>query len=386
MKTMLGITLLSTTLAHAATVTTVAGNGTAGSADGAAHVATFNRPTWVDVDPKGNIYVVDRENRALRRISKGSVTTLPLFASPFIATPAINFGGPYGGGIAIEPDSAGCGGAEYDAGIYLANGATHQVMLVADYRGTGSGIFLSTREGSPVVGTGIPGATDGEARIAQFNIPGDIALSWDYRGSYNSAPADRIYVADTANHTVRRISMQRVWECTLPGHVSVLAGAAGKPGVQDGPAEHARFNSPRGIAAAPDGSVYVADTGNHTIRRIAPDGMVTTVAGVPGVPGSTDVHLRNPSGIDVNERGEVFIADTGNYVIRKLTTDGHLLTIAGHMGGAGYAEGPAHLALFRGVIGLRVVGNAIYLADVANHAIRKVDLTPAEPRRRGVRH
>jgi sugar lactone lactonase YvrE len=179
--------------------------------------------------------------------------------------------------------------------------------------------------------------------------------------------------------------------CAQPYYISTLAGTAGIAGASDGPAATARFNAPRGVASAPDGSVYVADTGNHTIRRIASDGTVTTVAGQAGVPGNndgpaTEAHLNSPSGLDINELGEVFIADTGNYVVRKLTTDGRLITIAGTPGVAGYADGPARTARFNGPIGLRLAGSSLYIADTANNAIRKLDFDPAEPRRRAARH
>jgi hypothetical protein len=96
--------------------------------------------------------------------------------------------------------------------------------------------------------------------------------------------------------------------------------------------------------------------------------------------------LNSPSGLDINELGEVFIADTGNFVVRKLTADGRLITIAGTPGVAGYSDGPARAARFSGPVGLRLSGNALYIADTANNMIRKLDFAPAEPRRRATRH
>ena len=380
-------------LAAQGVVTTVAGRaGETGLRDGNAPVATFNRPTWLDVDPgNGNLYVVDRANHALRRIAHGRVTTLPL-ANWRGNAPVLDFGGPYGGGVAIEPQNAGCGTAEFGQGIFLASSATHQIVFVADAYGESSAVVLMTREGSPIVGAGTAGALDGHQSVAQFNGPGDIALSWGYFGNYNGTLlSDQFYVADTGNHTIRRVTMQRYWECSYPATVETFSGIAGQSGSLDGQRAVARFNNPRGVATAPDGSVYVADTGNHTIRRITADGQVTTVAGTAGAPGSRDgvageSLLHNPSGIDVNELGEVFIADTGNYVIRKLTLDGRLITIAGQAGVSGYADGPAHTALFSGPIGLRHFGTSLYIADTANNVIRKLDLTAPEPRRRATRH
>jgi streptogramin lyase len=235
------------------------------------------------------------------------------------------------------------------------------------------------RDGSsPIIGTGTPGSADGSEVTASFNYPGDVALSWDYKPSYYERHQDAaVYIADTGNHAIRRIRFRFTFDlCGQPYTVETLATG---------------FNAPRGVAAAPDRSVYVADTGNHVIRRIAPDGTVTTVAGKVGEAGSNDgpgaeARLSSPSGIDVNRFGEVFIADTGNFTIRKLTTDGRLITIAGTPGVAGFADGPAREALFSGVVGLRLYGNWLYLADTANNVIRKFDPTSSEPRRRAARH
>jgi DNA-binding beta-propeller fold protein YncE len=360
-------------------VTTVAGQLAPGLRDGAAFEAQFDRPTWVDVDPSnGAIYVIDRENHSLRRIADGQVATLRV-SSAWWEEPApygLDFGGPFGGGIAVEPASAGCGGNVYGHGIFISSSARHQLLLVTDL---GSDAVYANRDSLPIIGFGEPGAVDGDSLIARFNSPGDVALSWNYGGSGSTFRTDALYVADTGNHAIRRIRYILSFEgCPQPVRVDTLAGGA-------------NFNAPRGVAAAPDGSVYVADTGNHTIRRIAPDGTVTTVAGESGVAGSNDgfaidAHLNMPSGIDVNALGEVFIADTGNYTIRKLTLDGQLITIAGRAGAAGFVDGSARSARFSGIVGLRLVGDVLYLADTANNAIRKLDLSAPEPRRRAARH
>jgi streptogramin lyase len=175
--------------------------------------------------------------------------------------------------------------------------------------------------------------------------------------------------------------------------VETIAGRAGEAGSQDGVGAAARFNSPRGLASGPDGSVYIADSGNHAIRRIAPDGTVTTIAGELGVPGSDDgvarrAHLNTPSGIDVNAKGEIFIADTGNHAIRLITTDGRLVTIAGTPGVPGFADGYATSAKFAGPVGLRIAPDgSLLIADTSNNAIRRYSVvsTP-QNRRRSVRH
>jgi hypothetical protein len=391
---LLSTALLSTSL-NAQTVSTVAGgSGVAGLRDGLAGEAQFNRPTWLDVEPgSGAIHVIDRANHRVRKILNGGVTTLDV-RTPWWTDPSsqvnFDFGGPYGGGIAIEPVTAGCGGSTYGPGMFISSSAQHQIDFIVD---TGFVVTYAARDDSyPVIGDGIPGAIDQDQLHSRFNNPGDVALSWNYVGRGSTYQTDALYVADTGNHTIRRIRYRMSFEgCAQPYFIGTLAGVAGTAGASDGPAATAQFNAPRGIAAAPDGSVYVADTGNHTIRRIAVDGTVTTVAGQAGVPGNndgpgTEAHLNSPSGLDINELGEVFIADTANYVIRKLTTDGRLITIAGTPGVAGYADGPARTARFSGPIGLRLAGNSLYIADTANNAIRKLDLDPAEPKRRAARH
>lgn len=372
--------LLASAPLSAQTVSTIAGSRAPGLLDGPAHMARFHRPTWLDVAADGTVYVVDRANHHLRRITGDGMVTTMVPEAPAWVTPkpaVLDFGGPFGGGIAVEPPDAGCGAGFWGSGIFVSSTAGHQLHFVIDLHPLTS--YTSRDETLPIIGTGAPGSADGTETTASFHYPGDVALSWDYKPSYYERHKDAaIYIADTGNNAVRRIRFRYSFEfCPEPDIVETLATG---------------FNAPRGVAAAPDGSVYVADTGNHVIRSIAPDGTVTTVAGKIGEAGSNDgpgaeARLSSPSGIDVNRFGEVFIADTGNFTIRKLTTDGRLITIAGKPGVAGFADGPARDALFSGVVGLHLYGsNWLYLADTANDVIRKLDLNSPEPRRRAARH
>ena len=125
-----------------------------------------------------------------------------------------------------------------------------------------------------------------------------------------------MYIADTFNHTIRKI--------TPGGVVTTLAGLAGNSGSTDGTGSAARFNSPRGVAVDSVGNVYVADTNNHTIRRITPGGVVTTLAGLPGSSGTADgtgnaARFNQPRGIAVDGAGVLYVADTNNHTIRKIT-------------------------------------------------------------------
>ena len=134
-----------------------------------------------------------------------------------------------------------------------------------------------------------------------------------------------VYVADTGSHTIRKI--------TLAGVVTTFAGKAGTPGATDGAGSLARFNVPTALAVDTIGNVYVADNGNHTIRKITSAGAVTTLAGTTGVSGNTDgpgssAQFSYPQGIAVDGKGDLFISDAGT-TIRKITAAGVVTVLAG---------------------------------------------------------
>src|SRR5262245_31249913 len=149
--------------------------------------------------------------------------------------------------------------------------------------------------------------------------------------------------------------LERNW----PATVAVLAGD-GVPGTVDGTGTRARFSEPFGIAAASDGTIFVADAGSaHLIRRISPDASVSTIAG--GARGfadgsGTQAAFSTPSGLALAADGTLFVADTGNHAIRRITPDGRVSTVAGD-GTAGYADGPALQARFNGPIGIALASD-----------------------------
>ena len=167
------------------------------------------------------------------------------------------------------------------------------------------------------------------ATAARFNFPNSLAV--DSSGN--------IYVADENNQTIRLISTD--------GSVTTLAGLAGTTGRVDGTGNQARFDHPTGVALDNDGNAFVADYGNQLIRRVTRAGLVTTVAGVGGIVGAVDgtgysldpALLRGPSGITVTAAGVVYIADTGNNSIRMLTAAGVMTTLAGSAAGSGITNG-----------------------------------------------
>jgi MYXO-CTERM domain-containing protein len=196
----------------------------------------------------------------------------------------------------------------------------------------------------------VAGSADGTGTEARFYAPEGVAVD----------PAGNVYVSDTGNHKIRKISPA--------GVVSTLAGA-GVSGYADGTGETARFREPSGIAADATGNVYVADWGNHAIRKITPAGVVTTFAGSGGVLGNADgtgsaARFQLPSGVAVDAAGNVYVADTLNHTIRKITSAGVVTTLAGLAEAKGSAAGKGSDARFSHPLGIAVdAAGAIYVTN-----------------------
>src|SRR5215213_4187552 len=176
-----------------------------------------------------------------------------------------------------------------------------------------------------------------------------------------------IYVADAGeSNRIRKISPD--------GNVTTLAG--GSEGFADGAGTSASFNTPSALALGPDGNLYVADTGNNRIRKITPAGTVSTVAG-NGSAGYVDgpaaqAQFNGPIGLAVSKGGDIYVADTYNDVIRMITTEGNVTSIAGG-GRPGYADGDQAVALFDTPSGIIVVeDSSLIVADTGNRRLRKV--------------
>lgn len=205
-----------------------------------------------------------------------------------------------------------------------------------------------------LAGDGVAGLRDGaEARFAD---PWGLVV----------APDGRVFVSDAGdNDRIRVIDAQ--------GHVATFAGAGS--GFADGPASVARFDTPSGLAMDDAGRIYVADTGNNAIRRIAPDGSVTTLAGGQGS-GDADgrageAHFAGPIGIAVDAKGEVYVADTYNHRIRRIATDGTVTTVAGGL--PGFQDGPGAQARFDTPCAIAVdPDGSLWVADTRNRAIRHI--------------
>jgi len=263
-------------------VRTLAGSPAGGYADGTGTAAGFSFPGGVTVDVVGNIYVADTYNNRIRKITPtGVVTTV-----------------------------AGSGSTNIIDGHGLAAAFAYPLSLATD---TAGNIYIadrnSIRKMTPnadvitLAGNLGLGSADGTGTAAAFSTPGGLALD----------AAGNIYVADRDNHKIRKV--------TPSGVVTTFAGT-GSAGASDGPSIAATFNSPKAIAIDVAGNFYIADAGNHKIRKISPDGIVSTLAG-SGSPGNSDgistaAYFNDPSGLVIDEMGNLYVADSGNYIIRKI--------------------------------------------------------------------
>jgi len=326
------------------TFTTLAGQaGVNGSTDETGVKALFHLPSGIAVDMAGDLYVADTGNNTIRKItSAGVVSTVAGLAGASGGTDGtgsnVRFWTPFG----VALDSAG--------NVYVADTLNNTIRKITPLGAVSTLAGLS----------GNPGRADGIGIRARFRNPWGVAVD----------SANNVYVADTSNDTIRKI--------TPAGVVTTLAGRAGNSGSTDGIGDKARFNNPFGLAVDNASNVYVADTANNTIRKIAPDGMVSTLAGLPGSLGSADgigdnARFWNPQGLAVDRAENVYVADTQNRTIRKITRAGVVSTLAGQAGSpAGSDDGMGGNARFNNPFGIAVdSGGHVYVTDTANNTIRE---------------
>ena len=310
-------------------VTTFAGTGRVrGSTDGRGAAARFNEPRGIAADSAGNVYVADMFNHTIRKVTPaGLVSTLAGTAGVEGSTDATGTAARFTQPDRVAADSAG--------NIYVSEKSTIRKITPAG--------VVTTLAGT----AGITGSVDGTGAAARFG--GTAGVATDSAGN--------VYVADLGNNTIRKI--------TPAGVVSTLAGTAGVRGSTDGTGAAARFDLPFDVATDSAGNVYVADFDNKTIRKITPAGEVTTLAGTPGVSGSTDgagaaARFNQPEGLAVDSAGNVYVADRSSHTIRKITPAGVVSTIVGAAGQPGFAQGalPGRIGH---PVGVAVSGTSLYL-------------------------
>jgi sugar lactone lactonase YvrE len=302
----------------------------------------FNAPTGIAVDAAGNLFIADTSDHTIWKVSTTNQKTL-LAGSPGLSGSAdgtgsgARFNNP--GSLALDPTG----------NLVVADTGNHTLRRVTQ------GGAVTTLAGAP----GTFGTADGPAAQARFNAPNGLAV--DATGA--------IYIADTQNHTIRLLAVN--------GTVSTFAGIAGSPGLVNGPAASAQFLEPSGLALAPNGTLYVADYGNSCIRAISPGAVVTTFSGQAGTRGFLDGSASTalfslPAAVALDAAGILWVADTHNHAIRRVTPDGTALTIAG-AGVLGNADGVGSAALFDFPCGITATpaGNLV-VTDTYNHILRSV--------------
>ncbi len=348
------------------TFTTIAGTaGLSGSANGINGNARFASPQGITVDLQGNLFVADYANHTIREVSPVGtdwvVTTIagtagiPGNANGFNSTARFN-----------EPVSIA---ADVQGNLYVADYGNNTIRKLTP---SGPNWAVTTIAGL----AGNAGSTDGTNGSARFSDPSGITV--DASGN--------LYVADTYNRTIRKLApVGTDWV------VTTIAGTAQTYGSSDGANSAAQFQAPAGITVDSLGNLYVADTLNSTIRKLTPDGtnwVVTTLAGQPENFGSTDgtnldTQFNYPYGITVDANGNLYVADSFNYTIRKVAPEGAnwvVSTLGGAALSPGAKDGLAANARFSSMVGIAVdTSTNLYVGDTENRTIRKGYFAPTPP-------
>ncbi|MFI7292020.1 RICIN domain-containing protein [Streptomyces anulatus] len=331
-------------------ISTVAGTGVSGFAgeNDAALSAQLKLPYGIAVDSTGTLYFSDYSNHRVRRVTTdGKISTVA-------GTGSAGYGGDGGPAATaqlncpreVAVDSAGT--------VYVADAANNRIRKI-------------TTDGkiSTVAGTGAAGSggDNGPAASAQLNKPFGVAV--DSTGA--------LYIAEFGSHRIRRV--------TADGKITTFAGTgvAGSGG-DGGPAGSAQLNTPYAVVMDRDDAVYIADSGNHRVRKVGSDGKISTVAGT-GAAGfggddgpATAAKLNKPYGIVLDTTGTLYISEYANHRVRRVAVDGKISTVAGTGAAAfGGDDGPAAAAKLNSPFGLAVdCVDTLYIADHLNNRIRKI--------------
>jgi sugar lactone lactonase YvrE len=330
-------------------VTTISGTRK-GYSSGNINFARFDSPSYLAVDNSGNIYVSDRGNHKIRRISSnGQVTTIAGIGKGYQDGPGkmAQFNEP--SGLLVHNDY-----------LYVADFGNNRIRTVN----------LKTSVVETLAGSGISGYKDGNDSLVSFKGPISLALN----------DKSELIVADSNNNRIRKIQLSlKPVSNTSKAHkkyyVTTIAGNLNYDLV-DGYARFSSFRDPSGVVQDSIGNLFVVDRANHVIRKISKDGEVSVFAGT-GIAGLSDgnslkAQFSNPRGLAIDKDDNLYVADTGNHSIRKVTPMAEVTTIAG-TGNQGNDDGPSHIAQFNRPYGIALDSQLnVYVADRSNHRIRKI--------------
>lgn len=328
-------------------VTTFAGS-TTGSTDGTGTNATFSGPYGVALDVSGNLYVPEQIGRRIRKITPEAVVTTLAGNGAISSLDGTGTNATFNQPMGVTVDTSG--------NVYVGESSGQRIRKI-----TPAGVVTT------LAGDGIGGSVNGNGTNTRFRNPVGVAL--DASGN--------LYVGDNANHAIRKITPSAV--------VTTFVGVALNTslGYQDGTGTNAKFYHPTGIAFDSAGTLYVCDSYNHRIRKVSPEGVVTTFVGSGTGQGTatgsfgdgtgTNASFNQPYGIAVDSEGTVYVGDLRNQRVRKITPEGVVTTLAGSGPTGAFADGTGGDARFYSPRGIAITpAGVMYLADQTNQRIRKI--------------
>ncbi|MEB3196762.1 MAG: NHL repeat-containing protein [Candidatus Sericytochromatia bacterium] len=368
------------------TVTTLAGDGEPGNIDGSGPFARFEFPWGIAVNASGTLFVADSQARLIRRISPTGLVTTVAGSGGSTALDGAGLSAQFSEPRGLAVDDSGA--------VFVADRGSHRIRKMAPDTSVTS-----------VAGSGFAGFADGNSKVEQFGSPTDVAV--DASGALYVSEANRIRILNpdgtlralagggpgtndgtgsaaqfalafrialdsAGNLFVSDANNNRIRKVTPAGVVTTLAGSSN--GFAEGQGSAARFSSPYGVAVDASGTVYVADRSNYRIRKVSPDGLVTTFAG-SGSSTHADgqgasAGFSSPSGLAFDASGTLYVAESSR--VRKVSPSGLVSTLAGS-GSWGASDGVGVAASFKNLSDIAVdASGVVYVADYDPSRIRRI--------------